>query len=80
MRAERIKLKRDCATDDAVMLAYDQLYRTQLLNQIAHERKLPVVKIKKEKLLASIHRRLTLEKAKIEKELRGIINISPRLA
>lgn len=80
MRATRIKLKRDCAADDSVMLAYDELYRIQLLNRVAHENKLPVVKCKKSKLLASIRRRIACERAKIEEEFRELIGANPHLA
>lgn len=78
MRASRTKLRRDCATDDVSMIAYDVLYRVQLLNQVAHESRLPVIKIRKSKLLTSIRKRLAHEKAKIENDLRGIMTRTPR--
>lgn len=80
VRATRLKLKRDCAPNDITMSMYDELYRTQLLNRVAHENKLPIVKVNKAKLFGSIRRRFALEKARIKEEFHEFLGTNPHLA
>lgn len=77
-RATRIKLQRDRAVNEVEYLACDELYRTQLLNQVAHAEHLPVIKKRKGTLMERIKKRIADEAKNAEEELLALLNPSPR--
>ena len=60
-RASRLRLKRNVAEDPAAIAAYDELYRIQRINQVAHEDGLPVTKVRKEAIMAKHIQRIQEE-------------------
>lgn len=78
MRASRIDQKLNFLTDEVSVIVYSQLHRVQLLNQIAHKERLPVVKIRKSKLFASVRKRLKMEQKKLYDEFCELLQDKPR--
>ncbi len=72
-RASRIALAKERTSpenpeNEARMLAYAELHRTQLTNQLAHEVGVPVKKIRKKDLVEMMHRKLKREAEEREAE------------